>query len=466
MSEIDYHTDLNDQHVVIASMPLVDSLHAPMAAPAVLKAALARYGISSTAIDLNIEVLVKIKSHPDYHDLKKFFQSQIAEDWIVQEISKILFYCAHRILERNPTVIALSLLTYECQNFTLWLCAVLKQLRPQTRIVIGGPGIKHFVGSANDKFRDTAVSLGLVDHYITGDGDRSLYEYVKGNYAFVGINSDVWEPIKDLDSLPYPDWSDYNFFLYSNSFMPVVDSKGCVRNCEFCDVIEFWEKFQSRQADKIFKEMLYQMSRYNMRNFDFRSSISNGNLKEFRKLLQLMYDYNQQHLYRPEQISWIASFIVRQQSQHPESMWMMMGATYATLSLGVESVIPHVRKNLGKHFENADIDYHLEMADKYKVNIILMIITGYPSETVEDYEFTKQWFRDRMHYNKVIKRLFLTPLGILPGTQLDNNREKYGIIPLKSGWQTSTIDQDTRLQYHRELVRICRDECKFNIDAH
>ena len=459
--------DLQNHHVVIASMPLVDSLHAPMAAPAVLKASLTQANIKSTAIDLNIEVLVKIKSHPEQDNLKKFFNYQVAEDWVTQEISKILFYCANRIVEQKPTIIALSLLTHECQNFTLWLCLILRQLSPQTKIVIGGPGIKFHVASINDRFRNNIRKKGLVDDWIAGDGDRALVEYVRGNHSYPGINSDFWEPISDLDSLPYPDWSDYNFYLYSQNFMPVVDSKGCVRNCEFCDVIEYWEKFQSRKAEKIFEEMLFQINQYRMRDFDFRSSLSNGNLKEFKKLLQLMHDYNQGK-FRPEQISWNASFIVRPKSQHPEIMWKQMGETNASLSIGVESVVPVVRKNLGKYFDNADIDYHLEMAKKYNVKIILMIITGYPTETIEDYEFTKQWFQDRVQYKDTISRLFLTPITILPGTELERNISKHGIIIKNNSknWNTATIDANTRQNYHNELVILCRDKLRFNLNGY
>ena len=137
-----------------------------------------------------------------------------------------------------------------------------------------------------------------------------------------------------------------------------------------------------------------------------------------------MDEYNQNR-YRPEQISWNASFIVRPKSQHPEVMWEQMGATNATLSLGIESVVPHVRKNLGKYFDNEDIDYHLEMAKKYNVKIVMMIITGYPTETLEDYEYTKQWFRDRVQYNETISRLFLSSITMLPGTGLDRNRKNY-----------------------------------------
>jgi radical SAM superfamily enzyme YgiQ (UPF0313 family) len=461
-------TNLEDQHVVIVAVPWVDAMHAPMAAPAVLKASLSRNGIKSTAIDLNIEVLTKVKCHPEYENLKKFFLTQVAEDWITQEVSKILFYCADRIIKQKPTIIALSLLTYECQPFTLWLCLVLRQLCPEIKIVIGGPGIKHLVADYNSTFRTSIKKLKLIDDWIAGDGDQALVEYVKGNHAYPGINSDSWQRIADLDSLPYPDWTDYNFYLYHQAYMPVVDAKGCVRNCEFCDVIEYWEKFQPRKAENIFAEMLHQIKEYNMRDFDFRSSISNGNLKEFKKLLKLMSDYNQ-NKYRPEKISWNASFIVRPKSQHPESMWQQMGDTYATLSLGVESVIPHVRKDLGKYFDNEDIDYHLAMAKKYNVKIVLMIITGYPTETVSDWELTKQWFRDRVDYKDTISRLFLSSAAILPGTGLERNAKEYGIILSNTGvnnWSTVLITKEQRMQHHADMVKLCRDELKFNIDAY
>jgi len=462
--------DTSKERVTIVGMPLIDSMHAPMAAPAVLKASLARDGIKTTALDLNIEILIKIKSHPEHRNLLKFFSSQTVDDWNVAEISKILQYSAQRILDTNPTVIALSLLTYTCQNFTLWLSLVLRQLCPPgVRIVMGGPGIKNQVANFYDRFRDTAIKLGLVDHYISGDGDQALIEYVKGNYDYPGINTDFWEPVKDLDSLPYPDWSDYNFYLYSQTFMPIVDAKGCVRNCEFCDIIEFWKKFQSRKAENIFTEMLHQIEKYDLRDFDFRSSLSNGNLKEFKKLLTLMYEYNQKKQYRPEKISWNASFIVRQKSQHPEEMWKQMGETYATLSLGVESVVERVRHRLGKSFDNQDVDWHLEMAQKYNVKIILMIITGYPTETKEDWEFTKQWFKDRAVYNKIIARLFLTPASVLSGTGLERNFEMLGMIPIEIGqrksWETTTISHEERMNYHKELVKTCQD-LGFNLDAY
>jgi hypothetical protein len=98
-----------------------------------------------------------------------------------------------------------------------------------------------------------------------------------------------------------------------------------------------------------------------------------------------------------------------------------------------------------------------------------MIITGYPTETLEDYEFTKQWFSDRVQYNKTISRLFLSPLEILPGTGLERNISKYGIIVAKDNlqiWQTAGISKSTRLEYHQSLVDLCKNKLKFNLDAY
>lgn len=455
-------------HVVIAAMPYIDTSHAPMAAPAVLKASLTQHGISSTAMDLNIEVLLKVKNHSLKDKIEEFFETETVHDDAVEVISQIVFYCAKRILDENPTVIGLSLLAHKCQVFTAWLCTALRQLSPNTKIVIGGPGTKFYVGNIEDGYRDKMKSLGLIDDYISGDGDRSLVEYVKGNYSFAGINTDSWDPV-DLNELPLPDYSDYNFFWYSSPFMPVVDSKGCVRSCEFCDVIEFWSKFQSRHAEHIFNEMLEQIKRYGIRNFDFRSSISNGNLKEFKKLLALMYEYNQGK-FRQEQISWNASFIVRPASQHPEIMWEQIGATNGTLSLGIESIIPEVRSDMGKHFNNEDIDYHLAMAKKYNVKLVLLIITGYPTETLDDYETTKQWFRDRKEYiGNPVNTLFLSRCSILPGTQLARNSNALGLKDTESmvHWYDprKNISLETRTNYHNQLVSMCRD-MGFNVDGY
>ena len=105
------------------------------------------------------------------------------------------------------------------------------------------------------------------------------------------------------------------------------------------------------------------------------------------------------------------------------------------------------------------------MGKKYSVPLALLMIVAYPTETLDDYEFTKQWFRARKEYAKDIVFVNLSFASILPGTQLSRRSSEYGITKgkLPSIWfnQNLKITAEERISYLRELQGICEDECGF-----
>ena len=114
---------------------------------------------------------------------------------------------------------------------------------------------------------------------------------------------------------------------------------------------------------------------------------------------------------------------------------------------------------IGKTFENSDIDYHLEMGKKYKVPMILLIIAAYPTETLEDYEFTKRWFVKRRQYAQdSVMGINLSPASVLPNTQLARKADEYGLKvgALPTIWlnQQLNITQEVRERYQQELYDI------------
>ena len=217
--------------------------------------------------------------------------------------------------------------------------------------------------------------LGLIDDFIYGDGELSLVEYVNGNYDYPGINQFYWNPTPDLNALPLPDYTDYEFSDYKKILIPICDSRGCVRDCEFCDIIEHWKKFQFRTAENIFNEMLEQYKKYNVTYFSFRSSLVNGNLKEFRKLVKLITEFNV-GLDNKQQMGWEGYFIIRNEKTHPAELWRDIKGSNGKLVIGIESVVQHIRHGMGKNFSNEDVDYHLEMSKQYKVPLILLMIVS------------------------------------------------------------------------------------------
>jgi len=444
--------------IVFVAVPYIETRE-PIMSPALLKAVVEKHGYSSVGLDLNIEFVNRIEDHPKKKDIINFFEFAEEKPELSDEIFDLINFISDRILSYNPQVIGLSLLTYNSQLFTLWLLVKLKMVAPHIKIIIGGSGIKDFIASSSNAFCDEMKSLNLIDHYITGDGEIAVVEFLKGNFEYPGINSLTWQEIRNLDDFPFPDYADYDFDYYDVQKIPITDSRGCVRSCKFCDIIEHWKKYVYRSAESVFAEMLCQIDRYKITNFTMRNSLTNGNMKEFRKLLSLIGEYNKHKLYH-EQIRWQGYFIVREKNQHPEEIFQQIQKSNGTLMLGVESVIEHVRHEMGKKFSNASIDYHLEMTQKYKVPISLLIMTGNPTETREDYRFTKQWFRERYQYagNSVYK-VHLSISSILPGTEWERTQDQLnlqlGKYPAIWMNQDLKITSQERVDYWKELMEIC-----------
>jgi hypothetical protein len=440
--------------ILFCTVPGTFSQRPPLAL-AILKACAQQAGFVAETKDLNIEIINQITAHEQRQSIELFLKQQIIGD-AGPTIGELVEYCVDQIIQANPKILGLSLLTQENQFFATWLCYHLRFRAPHIRILLGGSGIKTFIAQSNVDFADFLKTNNLIDDYINGDGEYSIVEYLKENYNSPGINSSKWDQILDLNQLPYPDFGDYDWGRYEEVGIPICDSRGCVRSCEFCDVIEHWTHYRYRKAENIFDEMVYQIDRHGITKFFFYNSLTNGNMKEFNLLLDKICEYNQSH---STPISWDGYFIVRSATQHPENFWKKISLSNGALQLGIESVIPHVRVDLGKNFTNEDIDYHLQMAKKYRVSVLLLLIVGYPTENQQDFETTKQWFRDRAEYAKnTVDHVVLSLSAILPNTQLDRHKSKYGIqsgeIPTIWITQQNSISTAERVQYHDELAAL------------
>lgn len=444
--------------ITFCAIPFIETAE-PIMAPAVLKAVAERAGHEASTLDLNQHFIHKINRYEYRQDIIDFliFEGKQLNSKHVSFFVDILNQFTKMIMDTNPDTIGLSLLTSNSQVFCRWLAIHLKSKYPNIPILIGGSGIKNFIANTNNTWVEELRQTGIIDHYIMGDGELSLVEFLKGNYNYSGINSNSWTQLTDLDSLPYPDYSDYDWALYQGKVIQVVDSRGCVRNCEFCDIIEHWTKYQYRKAENVFKEMLYQIYQHGITDFAMRNSLTNGNMREFEKLLDLIVNYNETH---EKQITWYGYFIIRSEAQHPERIFSKLAKSNGRLYLGVESVIHHVRWSLGKKFTNEDIDYHLEMGRKYKVPMALLVISSYPTETLADLEFTKKWFQDRLHYaGNPVYQVSISYASILPGTQLEKKSDEYNIEKGRypSVWFNTNlaVTAEIKVNHMRELLSIC-----------
>ena len=101
------------------------------------------------------------------------------------------------------------------------------------------------------------------------------------------------------------------------------------------------------------------------------------------------------------------------------------------------------------------------MGKKYNVPLLLLIISAYPTETRADLEFTKQWFRDRLHYaGNSVFQVAISYASVLPGTKLEERADEYGIKVGKypSIWfnQNLAVTAEMKANHIHELNEICK----------
>jgi len=444
--------------VVIASLPYVET-DAPLMAPALLKGIVDKTNLSSAALDLNIEII---------HYLNKFdssLQEKITRWFLYEEnktcldtqsaITELVNFSADRILEYKPLWICLSLFCGTAKKFNLQLCKLLKQDKKFTgKIVIGGNAV--FTDEKSKRpYGKLLQKAKLIDHYIVGDGEEPLYNLLT-NLSTHGVDQESFQILEDLSLQPFSNYDDYQWNLYTTKQIPMYGSRGCVRKCTFCDVHKLWKKFKKRDAEEVFKEMLFQIEKTNIRDFYFRDSLINGSISEFNKLMSLIADYNSN---TNDKITWSSFFIFRNQLQMTEQDWAAAGRGGAnTLIVGVESLVDSIRYHMKKKFTNADIDFSLAMAKKYNINIVMLLIVGYVTETEKDFQSALQWLEDHVQYAKTpLKNIGVGGTLILTDlSELYENAEDFNITigPSIHLWENKSINLDYQTRESRKRIFI------------
>lgn len=407
--------------IAILSVPGL-AVRQPQIAPALLKASVEQAGFSCKTVDFNVRLYTDVEN---WEALETYFctgmgddqealAEQLVEGWVLE------------LIKLNPKYVGISVFTYQNRIATTLFCKYIRKYS-SSKIILGGQGLADGGIGGMMNYPNELQQKGLSDYYIRSEGEVSLVELLKGNFDYPGICSDDFLQIQDLNSLPFPNYDDYNFDQYDVKKIPVIGSRGCVRACSFCDIHAHWKQYKFKSGEKLAEEMIYINERYNIGNFACMDSLINGNLKEFNKLTQILADYNKT---ATSPISWSSQFIVRSENQVNEQYWQLIAESGGyNLSLGVETGSDSVRSHMNKKFSNEDLDYTMRMLQKYKITTVFLMIVGYPTETDKDFQDTLDMFtRYQPYANTVITDINVgSTLGILANTPLYDNAKEYNI---------------------------------------
>lgn len=428
------------QKNLVISLPRLEP-HRPPISTAIIAHAIELSGHPVDALDLNIEFF-------HYIGKEKYFTLDDAWDGVrdltlseYKTIIKFLQGYSKNFSDANQILI--SVFGSSARLFTHILCSFIKKHYKNKTIVLGGQGvIAGGITRTWKNFGDAMIESQLADHYISGEGEVAVVEYLEQNFDYPGINSANYKQIDELNNLPFPNYKYYDLGRYDyldgqNKEVFVTSSRGCVRRCTYCDVARFWPKFRFRSGDNVANELIFHYENHGVNRFYFTDSLVNGSLKSFRDMCDKLAVYNQTH---KANFKWQGQFIFRPKNQvPPEHFEMISQAGGHTFYVGVETGSDKVRWEMDKKFTNEDIDYQLEQFNKNNITVMFLMLMGYLTETQQDHQDTLNMFKRWQKYvatGTIVGIDLGVNLSFLQGTPLANMLDTHEVYFYDTGEQT------------------------------
>lgn len=374
--------------IIICILPKIDPI-APTVGPAVLKSHCQAAGFTCQLRDLNIE-LYRYLPESDRKiwttDDGVFFDESKWKEFYDTKCRVLFEKWAKQLVEAGAGWIGLSVFSSYSKLSAIELIKLIKSMDPNQKVVVGGAGAYKEI--------DVWPLIG-VDHWIIGDAEESIVKLLEGKLDDPGINNRIPNQVEDLDLVLLPDYDDIDFSLYENRHFTttyITSSRGCIRDCTFCDVATMWPKYRFRSSKHVVNEILSSRKRYGFQDFYFTDSLINGGLKNFRQLCQDLAKYRRET--GDTDFECGGQFICRNRSQFtPEDFDLMKSAGFEWVALGIESASESIRDHMRKGFTNEDMLYTFEQCKRVGIHMTLLFIVGYPTETKENFDETLDLIR-------------------------------------------------------------------------
>lgn len=188
--------------------------------------------------------------------------------------------------------------------------------------------------------------------------------------------------IKDLDSLPFPDF-DILMDKYSpNGYAHLVSSRGCSYKCRFCASNIIWKRRVTfKSIDRIIAEMKYVHDRFYSNYFTFWDETFTINKK---RVLEFCRKYNISAKWRCD---------TRADSIDLELLRMMKNAGCGQISMGIESGVNRILKYINKGETINQYKYVADIFNKVDMEWKAYCVVGFPEETEEDIRTTVKFVK-------------------------------------------------------------------------
>ena len=434
-------TQVMNCDILIIALPVSALNYAP-AAPALLKACVEQIGFKARTLDLSQSFLLE-NSRNDFlqydEDTRSLQPNNISDPRKVDVVQQWLSNSVDKIKEINPKYVGLSIFSYFMHRSAFVLAERLRKDLKEVKIILGGFGMTQ---PASSLFKMSGISnldsiinfnvvmkeKGLCDYFIVGEGEEGLTSFLLDEKRLTESDVDDDKKYK----APISDFSDYdlqNYNYVNTKILPITGSKGCVRKCTFCDIPSKFGRFRYRSGRDIALEIFELKEKYGINHFSFTDSLINGSLSALEEMTIELAEHNNKN--PDDKIRWDGQYISRPKGQTPERIYRLMAESGAEgLTIGLESGSNDVLEAMNKKVRIEDVDWEMEIFDKYRISSVVLLMFGFYNETEEDFLKTINTIIRYQKYvaNGTLIRMELGfPLAVTGETALYTKAHELGI---------------------------------------
>lgn len=358
--------------------------------------------------------------------------------------------------EEAPDLVGISAVVSTAYAYTKKLVFVIKEARPDTKVVVGG----NLVASA-----EILLRCGKVDVCVTGEGERTIVnlarffesrmakcdhsglENIKG-LAFLNERGQVvctgYEQQLTVDELLDPDfsileeYSKIDLFVHdplrradfardprtheshrrAQKMTTLLSTKGCVARCTFCHRLE--KGYRAFPVDKVIQQVKFLRDKYNVGFFVFGDENFASDRRQVEELVKQI---------KPLDVLYKVGG-VRVRSVDLDLLKRMRDSGCVSAYYGMETGSTRMLKVMEK---NATLDQNVNAAKwthEAGIYTIYQLVLGMPGETHETIDETIEFIKRVTEYldESPRRRLSINFIQALPGTPVYEYARATGLI--------------------------------------
>jgi anaerobic magnesium-protoporphyrin IX monomethyl ester cyclase len=335
---------------------------------------------------------------------------------------------------------------------------VVKNWNGRCFVVVGGP-------YATDAPRDVLWN-DSVDCVVIGEGEITVQELVERllkEQPIAGIpgiayrrggeitQTESRNPIFELDSLPFPDYSLIDFDAFTNRYLTfsskiykphanILTTRGCPFRCMYCHNIH-GKKFRTRSPENVLSEIRSLYEEYGFRDFQIIDDIFNLDVKRAKLICDLI-------LKSGMRITLSFPNGVRGDMMDEELIEKMAAAGTKFISYAIETASPRLQRMIRKNLRLEKVFRAIDYTAKVGIITRGFFMLGFPTETEQEALQTIEFARA----STLCGATFFTVV-YFPGTELYKLAQSLGYF------------QDEGYEIRRDYVQVGEGPYEFSLET-